>query len=130
MPEPETTGAATSPDTEMTLDQAVAAFEAEFEEVDDSPQQTNDSHAPNGAAFERFVVPAGGQQASKNPKPASFETRGEAVAAWLTAVKARFSGKDRPVLWWRARPRIIRVEPGEGVTVYGSLASGKRPVGG
>lgn len=125
MPDQETTGEATSQATEKTLDQAVAEFEAAFEKVDDSPMHTNDSRAPNGAMYERFVVPARGQQASKNPKAASFDTPAEAVAAWLSAVKARFTGNDKPVLWWRARPRIIRVEPGEGVTVYSSLASGK-----
>lgn len=125
MSDQETTAEAKSPATEMTLDEAVAAFERLFAVVDDAPTHGSESHAPNGAVYERYVVPAKGQSAAvKNPKPASFETRGAAAEAWLAAVTARFASKGQTKLWWRARPRIIKVEPGDGVTVYSSLATG------
>ena len=100
------------------LGQAVEAFEARFERVDDHYMHTGESRTVEGVRF-RKVYPGSADQNA----PVSFSDRyAECAEAWLAdmiaAVEAYPTAK---ILFWRVRPHYITL-PSGGITIESSFA--------
>lgn len=115
----------------MTLEDAIAAFEARFRFVVREPGRDGDfSRAPNGARY--ATVSNAGVKLEGQPFARSEDDEAAAVKGWLASALAYAEGRSG-CLYWRTLPQVEREGRRRGRThdrfvVYSRLAvSRQRP---
>jgi hypothetical protein len=91
----------------MTLPEAVAAFEAQFQHVV-SLIHDNDSFAPNKQKFNVFAPGMTKKRGVVAVRP--YASADDAIAAWLEEATALRG--DKTILYWRINPHITTVQGG------------------
>ena len=100
----------------MTLEEAVAAFEADFTvsdapfgfPVDEVSGRVEASRAPNGEHY--IAVASGGIKGEGEKFPAYYATEVLAAEAWLTAAWKYAEERGGKTLYWRTRPEYTEHE--------------------
>lgn len=106
----------------MTLDEAVADFEADFGRVIRAPDAIDDadwSRCRTGAAF--LTVVSYGVKLRGDAMEQTYATADEAITAWLETARKVTEGK-RGTLYWRHPAEVDRTSDGRWI-VYSRFVS-------